>query len=30
MVLAWHGLAIAVTTATAALLGPKVMRAAEG
>lgn len=30
MVLAWHGLAIAITTGVAALLGPKVMRAAEG
>ncbi|MBR0655259.1 NrsF family protein [Plastoroseomonas arctica] len=29
MVLAWHGLAIAVTTGAAALLGPRVMRAAE-
>jgi hypothetical protein len=28
MVLAWHGLAILVTTAAAALLGPKVMHAA--
>lgn len=29
MVLAWHGLAIAITTGAATLLGPKVMRAAE-
>lgn len=30
MVLAWHGLAIAVTAGAAAWLGPKLMRAAEG
>jgi len=30
MVLAWHGLAIAVTTGAAALLGPRLMHAAEG